>query len=139
MYLTESGDGVIFRYDFEAGSGTMRNRRIFVHDAERPGVPDGLAMDAEGNLWSARWGAGEVICYDPEGVERARIELPARQPSSCCFGGDNLDILYITSARYGLEEPGELDGALFGCDCGVRGGQVYRFATGGLRRTGGQA
>jgi sugar lactone lactonase YvrE len=79
-----------------------------------------------------------VICYDPEGVERACIELPSRHPTSCCFGGENLDILYITSARHGLEEPGELDGALFVCECGGRGGQVYRFTTGGLRGRGGQ-
>jgi sugar lactone lactonase YvrE len=127
MYLTDSKECVIYRYDFNKDAGTIENRAVLVQDAEQPGDPDGLAVDADGNLWSARWGAGAVICYDPNGYERARIELPAVQVSSCCFGGDNLDILYITTARYGLTDPGELDGALFACDCAGRGAEPYRF------------
>ena len=127
MYLTDSKECVIYRYDFNKEAGTIRNRTVLVQDPERTGAPDGLAVDTDGNLWSARWGAGAVICYDPEGNERARIELPAVQVSSCCFGGNDLDILYITTARYGLAKPGPLDGALFACDDAGRGAAPYRF------------
>jgi sugar lactone lactonase YvrE len=129
MYLTDSKPSVIYCYDFDGETGTIENRTVLVQDTEQPGVPDGLAVDAEGNIWSARWGAGAVICYDPKGNERARIELPAAHVSSCCFGGEGLDILYITTARFGLDHPGELDGALFACDCAGRGAEPYRFAT----------
>jgi sugar lactone lactonase YvrE len=132
MYLTDSKDGVIYRYRLEATTGAISDSRVLVHNPEEAGVPDGLAVDREGNLWSARWGGAVVICYDPQGQERARIDLPAAQPSSCCFGGENLDVLYITTARYGLRDPGELDGALFACACGARGQEPYRLAmTGG--------
>jgi sugar lactone lactonase YvrE len=129
MYLTDSKDCVIYRYDFDRERGIIENQTVFVQDTERTGVPDGLAVDAEGNLWSARWGAGAVICYDPKGHERARIELPAVHVSSCCFGGEALDILYITTARYGLANPGTLDGALFACDRAGKGAEPYRFVT----------
>jgi sugar lactone lactonase YvrE len=131
---------VIWRYDFDARDGSIANRRVFVDKADGPGVPDGLAVDAEGNVWSARWGAGAVICYDPSGRQRVRLEVPAPHSSSCCFGGDRLEVLYITSARYGLESPGELDGALFACQCpaGVRGQEPYLFAPGPGEARGGQ-
>jgi sugar lactone lactonase YvrE len=129
MYLTDSNEGTIYCYEFDRERGAIESRTVLVHDAEHPGVPDGLAVDAEGNLWSARWGAGAVICYDPKGNEWARIDLPAEHVSSCCFGGDGLGILYITTARFGLDHPGELDGALFACDSAGRGVEPYRFAT----------
>jgi sugar lactone lactonase YvrE len=129
MYLTDSKKCAIYRYDFHGETGTIENRTIVVQDTERAGVPDGLAVDTEGNLWSARWGAGAVIGYDSTGNERARIELPAVHASSCCFGGEDLDILYITTARFGLNHPGELDGALFACDRAGRGAEPHRFST----------
>ena len=128
MYLTDSKTGTIFSYDFDVAAGRMQNRRNLIRDTEQSGVPDGMAVDAEGNIWSARWGGGTVICYDPKGTQRARIELPAVLVSSCCFGGDHLDTLYITTARYGLAEPGELDGALFACNRAGRGRPSYRFS-----------
>jgi sugar lactone lactonase YvrE len=64
--------------------------------------PDGAVSDAQGNLWVACWGAGCVICLDRSGEERARIEVPARQPSCPAFGGPDLRDLYITSAAQSL-------------------------------------
>jgi len=127
MYLTDSNDTAIYSYDFDAATGTIENRRVFVRDTERPGAPDGLSVDSEGNVWSARWGGGAVICYDPRGKERDVINLPALNTSSCCFGGESLDVLYITTARFGLENPEELDGALFACSCGKKGQKPYVF------------
>lgn len=126
MYLTDTGKETIYRYDFDTDTGEIENRITLIHDTERSGVPDGLAVDEDGFIWSARWGGGQVACYDPEGRCVNGISVPALQPSSCCFGGENLDRLYITSARFGIAEDtlGEYDGALFCCDPGVRGAAV---------------
>lgn len=130
MYLTDSFHTVIYRYKFDLDTCFITNRSVFVQDPERPGVLDGLAVDEEGNVWSARWGCGKVVCYDPSGKPVDSISVPARQPSSCCFGGKNMGMLFITSARYRIkeEEIGELDSVLFVCETGVRGMKGYTFS-----------
>jgi sugar lactone lactonase YvrE len=97
------------------------------------GYPDGMTIDEEGMLWVAQWGSQQVIRWDPDrGVALRRIRLPVAQPSSCAFGGDRLDRLYITSAREHLDaaqlaaQP--LAGGLFAVDPGVRGRPAYGFA-----------
>ncbi|MEP5731014.1 MAG: SMP-30/gluconolactonase/LRE family protein [Sulfitobacter sp.] len=66
--------------------------------------PDGAVTDAAGNLWCAMWGAGCVVCFSPDGKERQRIDVPARQPTCPAFGGSDLRDLMITSAAHGLRE-----------------------------------
>ncbi|MEO0391140.1 MAG: SMP-30/gluconolactonase/LRE family protein, partial [Pseudomonadota bacterium] len=66
--------------------------------------PDGAVTDAQGNLWIAMWGASAVVCFDPQGRERDRINVPARQPSCPAFGGQTLCDLYVTTAHYGVWE-----------------------------------
>ncbi len=81
--------------------------------SEHSGCPDGMTLDAEGNLWIAFWDGGAVRCFSPEGRLLETVEVPTAQPSSCAFGGPDLDTLYITSAGGG---PGAADpeaGALF--------------------------
>jgi sugar lactone lactonase YvrE len=67
--------------------------------AERPGVPDGLCVDADGGIWLAMFGAGQVSCFDPSGTLRDVLELPLRHPTSVVFVGAALDELVITTAR----------------------------------------
>ncbi len=104
MYLTDSPQYMIYAYDFDAASGSIENRRPFIHTSDEEGVPDGLAVDSEGCIWSARWGGWKITRYDLSGkVERA-IQLPVQYPTSCAFGGEHLDELYITSAWTALSE-----------------------------------
>ena len=106
MYFADSALGTIFVYDFVAESGEIANRRVFAQ-APPGACPDGANVDSEGYVWSAQWGAGRVIRYAPDGnVERA-IEIPTQQPTCLAFGGPDLRLLFITSARLGLE-PAEL-------------------------------
>jgi sugar lactone lactonase YvrE len=56
MYLTDSPLHMIYVYDFDPASGTIENRRPFIHTPDETGVPDGLTIDSEGCIWSARWG-----------------------------------------------------------------------------------
>ena len=67
-------------------------------------TPDGGAMDVEGNLWLAFWGAGKIQCLDQKADTIAEIELEALHVTSCCFGGSNNNYLLITSAQEGLND-----------------------------------
>lgn len=132
MYFTESKARRIYVYDFDAASGSIANRRLFVQVAEEAGVPDGLTVDSQGFVWSANWDGWCVTRYDPEGKVERVINLPVPRPTSCIFGGANLDILYITSGRIRLsaqrlaEAP--LSGSVFALDAGVRGIPEPMFA-----------
>ncbi len=117
MYLTDSTPAVIYAYDFDLESGSIANRRTFVDRSGQTGVPDGLAVDAQGFVWSAVWGGRCIERYDPAGRLERRIELPVLCPTSLAFGGENLDELYITSALYDIPREERhrypLDGGLF--------------------------
>jgi sugar lactone lactonase YvrE len=126
MYFADSMTTRIDAFDFDLEHGLISNRRLF-SNLER-GVPDGSSIDAEGFLWNARWGAGCVVRFDPNGKLDRVIELPVTQPSSCTFGGEHLEILYVTSARTGLTQPNSFDGALLALDVGIRGFSSSEFA-----------
>lgn len=79
------------------------------------GIPDGSALTSEGQLINARWGQSRLVRCQLSGTQLQEIDslaLPVTQPSSCTFGGPKLSELYITSARGGLAQPNEMDGAL---------------------------
>ena len=76
-------------------------------------VADGAVTDAAGQLWIACWGAGCVICLDPQGTEINRLSLPAQQPTCPAFGGADLTDLLVTSAHIGLSDPDAAQGATF--------------------------
>ena len=80
--------------------------------SEHSGSPDGMTLDAEGNLWIAFWGGSAVRCFSPAGRLLEELAVPTAQPSNCAFGGPELTDLYITTAAEGLEAPDELAGAL---------------------------
>lgn len=105
---------------------------LFVDLADVRGEPDGSAVDVEGGLWNAQWGASRVVRYLPDGREDRVLEVPATQPTRPAFGGPRLETLYITSAYDGLAQSArERDrhaGALFAIDAGVRGVPEPRFA-----------
>ncbi len=101
FYIADSGNGELYAYPFDEHTGTLRQRRAFFSSATL-GIPDGAAVDQEGYLWNARWGAGMLIRISPAGQLDRSVRLPVSQPTACCFGDDDLRTLYITTARYGL-------------------------------------
>ena len=104
MYFTDSARSTIFVYDFDPETGAIANERVFdTVTAPGEGVPDGLTVDCEGTIWSARWDGWKIVRYTPSGSIAAEIRLPVQRPTSCAFGGEKLDVLYITSARTELE------------------------------------
>jgi sugar lactone lactonase YvrE len=102
IYFADSAAGAIERASFDAESGSVGEWHELVSAAQAPGKPDGLAIDADGCLWSARFGAGCVIRFTPEGKHDVCIDLPTSQPTSCAFGGPGLSTLFITSATQRL-------------------------------------
>jgi len=125
FYYTDSKRQVIWRFPFHMESGTLGRREVFATVPKEHGAPDGLAVDAEGYIWSVHWDGWRITRYDPEGAIERIVWLPVPRVTSLCFGGPHLDTLYITSARIGLtneellEAP--LSGALFSCQPGVTG------------------
>ena len=113
-------------------AGRLSNRRVFADTKGHPGGPDGSAIDAEGYLWNAQWGAWRIVRYAPDGSIDRILHMPVQQPTSCAFGGENLDTLYITSAREGLTEAElakqPLAGGLFAFKPGVTGLALPTFA-----------
>ena len=132
MYFTDSRIRMIYAYDFDLASGTITNRRPFVHTSDDPSTPDGLAVDGEGFVWSVRWGGWRVTRYDPAGKVEREIRLPVEYPTSCAFGGEALDELYITSAwtRLGEQQKKEQPyaGDLFRIQTNVKGIREQFFA-----------
>ncbi|HEY6452337.1 MAG TPA: SMP-30/gluconolactonase/LRE family protein [Steroidobacteraceae bacterium] len=103
MYFADSPTRTIFVYDLVEPEGRLGPARVFARTPEGA-LPDGAAVDVDGCLWSAHWGAGCVVRYTPEGRIDRTIQVPACQPTCVCFGGPDLDLLCVTSAREGLDE-----------------------------------
>jgi sugar lactone lactonase YvrE len=124
MYYADSGIRTIWRFDF-GSDGSLSNRRIFATDHDC--VPDGLTVDAEGYVWSAKWDGNRVVRYSPSGGIDLTIEVPTPRPTSVMFGGPELDQLYITSAKAGLTDPDPLAGHLFVAEPGMQGLPETRY------------
>ncbi|HLV99071.1 MAG TPA: SMP-30/gluconolactonase/LRE family protein [Ktedonobacterales bacterium] len=131
MYLTDSPRQVIYAYDYDLLTGAIEHRRPFIQTPGKASVPDGLTVDSEGCIWSARWGGWRIVRYDPQGKPEREIVLPVQYPTSCTFGGPALDELYITSAAVGLNEQRRkeqpLAGDLFRIKSGIKGLEKPRF------------
>jgi sugar lactone lactonase YvrE len=133
LYFCESFRYAIFAYDFDPDAGALSARRVFARvDQSSGGFPDGLTVDAEGGVWSVHNGAGRVVRYAPDGEVTHEVELPLPQPTSCIFGGPDLDVLYVTTSRQNLT-PEQLDryplsGSVFAVRPGLSGVPEPLFA-----------
>jgi sugar lactone lactonase YvrE len=104
MYFVDSDDHVIYRYAFDVESGAVADRQVFADTSSTPGVPDGLAVDAAGDIWCAFWDGASLVRFTPGGVVAEVVPVPVLRPSSIAFGGPDLGTLYVTSASIDLTE-----------------------------------
>jgi len=131
VYHTDSNMREIYRFDVRP-DGTLADKRVFACFAEDEGYPDGMTTDREGCLWVAHWGGWRITRFRPDGTRDRAVDFPVSQVTSCTFGGDRLDRMFVTSARIGLtpdqlaREP--LAGGLFEIDPGVIGLSTPQFA-----------
>ncbi|MYG52381.1 MAG: SMP-30/gluconolactonase/LRE family protein [Rhodospirillaceae bacterium] len=137
FYIADSPAGAIFRYAFDPaggapGGGVLGPRAVAVEPGLAPGWPDGMAVDAEGCLWSARWDGGCVVRFTPGGAVDRIVDMPVSRPTSCAFAGPGLDILVVTSGTAGMDEAARaaepLAGGLFAFNPGVSGAPVGTFS-----------
>jgi sugar lactone lactonase YvrE len=103
MYLADSGVGRIDAFDFDGSSGDISSRRTIVRVTEPGAAPDGLTVDARGEIWVAIWDGAAVRRYSARGDLLATVPIPVGRPTSCAFGGRDLATLFVTTARHGLE------------------------------------
>jgi len=83
--------------------------------------PDGLTVDADGDLWIAEYDGGRVVHADAEGRRIDVVTIDAAQATCPAFVGPELGILAITSAQEGLDDWSDQSGALFLADVGATG------------------
>jgi len=122
LYYTDSRRREIYLFDYDRGTGEITNQRVFVRVPEGEGVPDGMTVDSEGYVWSARWDGGCLVRYAPDGCEERRIYFPARKVSSLTFGGEDYTDIYVTTAGGNdKENEGWGAGALFRINLGIKG------------------
>lgn len=132
MYYIDTTTQRVDVFDFDLQRGEASGRRPFIRFDESFGIPDGMTVDVEGCLWVAFYDGWAVRRFTPAGRLERTVELPAARTTSCCFGGPELDQLYVTSARAGLtdtqlaEQPHA--GALFVIEPGVVGLPITPFA-----------
>lgn len=132
MYYIDTPTRKVMAWDYEPETGNISNPKPAVEIPDEMGYPDGMTMDAEGHLWIALWNGSAVGCWNPENGELIRkIDIPAKNVTSCAFGDDDLGTLYITTARTGTNEE-ELKkfphaGGLFKTRPGVTGVKTNYF------------
>jgi D-xylonolactonase len=117
MLHSDSAMRLVYRFDLDPSSGEVLGKRIWKAFAEGEGCPDGMNFDAAGNVWIAFWGAGKVGCFTPSGICLLDLKLPTKFVTNVCFGGPQLDQLYVTSASPDADDQPRsnypLAGALF--------------------------
>jgi sugar lactone lactonase YvrE len=104
MYFVDSFVRVIYRYAFDVESGAIADRQVFADTSSMPGVPDGLRVDAAGDIWCAFWDGAHLTRFTPGGVVAEVVTVPVPRPSSITFGGPELSTMYVTSASIDLTE-----------------------------------
>jgi len=125
FYTADSVRQIMWVFDYDNESGDISNRREFFSLAGTDIIPDGSTVDEHGFLWNAQWNGWRIVRYAPDGSIDRIIRMPVACPSSCCFGGGDMNVLYVTSARKDqteqqLQQQAQA-GALFAIDVGVKG------------------
>ncbi|MBP5452264.1 MAG: SMP-30/gluconolactonase/LRE family protein [Treponema sp.] len=120
FYFSDTLEHAVFSYDYDIESGSISNRRILFRPEEGRGLTDGMCIDADDNLWVAFWGGSRIEKRSAkDGSLLAVVNVDAKNVTSCCFIGDDLDTLFITTSGRG--QTGEHDGCLFTCRVDAKG------------------
>lgn len=132
MYYIDSPTYSIQSFVFNKETNSISRGKKIIDTPKEWGTPDGCTIDERGMIWVAHWGGAKVSCWNPYTRKLlTTIDVPAANVTSVAFGGENLDELYITTARNWMPEGGEekypLAGGLFVAKPGVKGIESYRF------------
>ncbi len=130
LYHTDTVNRIIYKFDL-LEDGCLRNKRPFIKVPHHLGYPDGMTIDCENCLWVCFFGGWNISRFSPQGKILVSIPLPVANVTSCTFGGEQLDTLFITTASKGLQEADmmaqPLAGSLFSFNPGVKGLPTSEF------------
>ncbi|MGI8573969.1 MAG: SMP-30/gluconolactonase/LRE family protein [Egibacteraceae bacterium] len=130
MYYIDTKTRRVDVFDYDVADGSIRNRRRVVDVDD--GSPDGMTLDADGCLWVAVHHQGEIRRFTPDGQLDTVVRVPVDKVTSCCFGGEDLATLFITTASEGMDQDELREqrhaGGVFACQPGVTGRQPFRYA-----------
>jgi sugar lactone lactonase YvrE len=138
MYYIDTPCSCVVEYSYDESTGKIDSSRMAIQIPKELGYPDGMTIDSEDKLWIAHWGGFGVYRWDPQsGKLMETVKVPAKNVTSCAFGDDRLDILYITTARQGNSEEElkqyPLSGGLFKIKPGVKGVHAFYFGQNGTK------
>ena len=134
IYVSDSRKEIIYKYDYNIVSGNISNRRSFFSTSEIVGRPDGAAIDKLGNYWSTLFEGNCIIRIDHKtGTIISKIQLPVSYPTMCCFGGSELDKVYVTTSKRLLINSDKLKEPLAGkilvlSNLGITGSQSTMYS-----------
>ncbi len=133
MYFIDTPTREVKAFEYDIETGQIANPRVLIHFEDTFGWPDGMTTDANGNLWIAMWGGARVTQWNPRGVLMEQFGIPALNPTSCVFGGPNLNELFITTARVGMDAAAMKKypqaGGVFRMETNVTGMPTYEFGS----------
>lgn len=126
MYYIDTPSANIMAFDFDPETSTISNGRVAVKVSEEDGFPDGMTIDENDTLWVGMWNGNAIAHFNPKTGELIdKISVPAHNVTSCAFGGENLDILYITTSSLDMTDEEQkaypLAGSIFKTKPGVKG------------------
>ncbi len=130
FYHADSIRKLIYAYDYDIETGTVKNRRPFASTEQLGGIPDGATVDAEGHVWSAICEGSKLVRFRPDGSIERIIEFPLKLPGSVMFGGAMLNRLFVPtlSPAFMGREADPLDGSTYVIDgLGITGLPEPRF------------
>jgi sugar lactone lactonase YvrE len=129
MYYIDTRLKRVDAFDFDLATGNIGNRRTAFHVPTEDGRPDGMTIDAEGNLWVAHWEGWRVTCWNPKtGKLLQTVRVPVARVTSCAFGGPKLDTLFITTAQPSPPDPAQPHaGGLFVASPGIHGVAAFEY------------
>ncbi|MDN3697500.1 SMP-30/gluconolactonase/LRE family protein [Vibrio cortegadensis] len=131
FYIADSIKDMMWKYDYNPETCEIENPQDFFYQKSILGAPDGSAMDVEGCVWNARFGAGCVVRIGRDGEILEKINLPVTNPTSCCFGGKDNTTLFVTSARFTLSDDtikqNSTEGAVIAIETGIQGTETFSW------------
>ncbi|MFC4323066.1 SMP-30/gluconolactonase/LRE family protein [Litchfieldia salsa] len=132
LYYIDTLNENVCCFNYNVATGDISNPVEIIKFQDEDGMPDGMTIDEEGMLWIAHWGGSKVSRWNPKtGKQINSIDIPALNVTSCTFGGKDLNELYITTARTGLDEEQlenyPFSGGLFRIKTDVKGTPSHTF------------
>ncbi|WP_417249634.1 SMP-30/gluconolactonase/LRE family protein [Celeribacter sp.] len=122
-YFADTATQTIMRVALDADGWPEGDPHPFIKDAENP---DGAVVDAQGNLWNAKWEGWGVTQYSPDGTKLRHLSVDASQTTCPAFGGPDGTTLFVTSAADGLDKDAAAHGQTFAIETDVKGQQEHR-------------